>query len=57
MVRSNGEIVKCDQPGFDRITGFSCQDIADLKSEIERINDRKTKSIILKFIKDKTDCE
>lgn len=39
--RENGEVIKCDQPAFDRVVCFDEEDIASLKSAIDEVKNKK----------------
>ena len=47
LVKYTGETVKCDQPAFDKFTCFDENNIAELKAEIDNINNKKVKKAIL----------
>lgn len=41
LVNAEGETVRCDQPAFDSFTCFDPENLAELKTAIDRINSKK----------------
>ena len=41
LINAKGEIIRCDQPAFDKMTAFDEENIAELKTAIDQINNRK----------------
>lgn len=54
LVNAEGETVMCDQPSFERMTCFDEENIAELKSAIDRINTSKKTKAKFKNLVDRT---
>jgi len=42
LIKFNGEIIKCDAPAFDEMTCFDSQNMADLRTAIDKVKMKKT---------------
>ena len=42
LVKYDGAVIKCSQPLFDEMTCFDSQNMADLKTAIDKINMKKS---------------
>jgi len=51
LMNIQGETIKCDQPAFDRMTCFDEENIAELKSAIGQVENKKTRKRLQKAIK------
>lgn len=41
LINSKGEEIRCDQPAFDEMTCFDAENIAELKTAIDQVNNKK----------------
>lgn len=51
VMNEKGETVRCDQPAFDEMTCFDAANIAELKSAIDQIQNKKLRAKLKKGIK------
>lgn len=51
LVKYTGEIIKCDQPEFERMTCFDEINMAELKTEIDRVSSKKIRNKMLRIFK------